>query len=139
MTAFRHELRVRYAECDAQAIVFNAHYLTYADVAFTEFWREAIGPWDGMLSLGVDAVVAEANLRFRSPARFDDVLALEVALARLGETSTTTEIAVRRGDEDLVTIVLRHVCVSRETWTPVPWPDEIRSGLERFAPAAPVS
>jgi hypothetical protein len=65
--AFVHELRVRYGECDPQGIVFNANYLLYFDVAFTELWREAVGPWQEMVERGVDAVVAEANLRFRSP------------------------------------------------------------------------
>jgi acyl-CoA thioester hydrolase len=37
--AFFHPLRVRWAEVDMQAIVFNGHYLTYFDVAFTEYWR----------------------------------------------------------------------------------------------------
>ncbi len=36
---FVHELRVRYGECDPQGIVFNANYLLYFDVAFTELWR----------------------------------------------------------------------------------------------------
>ena len=42
--SFVHELRVRYGECDPQGIVFNANYLLYFDVAFTELWREAVGP-----------------------------------------------------------------------------------------------
>jgi acyl-CoA thioester hydrolase len=65
---------VRYGECDPQGIVFNANYLLYLDVAFTELWRAAVGPWQDMVDRGVDAVVAEANLVFRAPARFDDEL-----------------------------------------------------------------
>jgi acyl-CoA thioester hydrolase len=71
-----HELRVRYGECDPQGIVFNANYLLYFDVAFTELWRAAVGPWQEMVARGVDAVVVEANLSFRSPARFDEQLEL---------------------------------------------------------------
>ena len=36
---FVHSLRVRWAEVDKQNIVFNGHYLTYFDVAITEYWR----------------------------------------------------------------------------------------------------
>src|ERR1700693_4601726 len=54
---FIHELRVRYGECDPQGIVFNANYLLYLDVAFTELWRNAVGPWHEMVERGVDAVV----------------------------------------------------------------------------------
>ena len=39
----RHRLRVRYGECDAQGVVFNAPYLAWFDVAMTELWRAAFG------------------------------------------------------------------------------------------------
>src|SRR4051795_10033591 len=99
---FVHELRVRYGECDPQGIVFNANYLLYFDVAFTELWRAAVGPWQEMVERGVDAVVAEANVRFRSPARYDDVLALVAWVDELGTTSMTTRIDATRGGEVLV-------------------------------------
>ena len=59
---------MRYGECDPQGIVFNANYLLYFDVAVTELWRTAVGPWQEMVDRGVDIVVAEANLTFRAPA-----------------------------------------------------------------------
>lgn len=46
---FAHRLRVRYAECDAQGVVFNAHYLTYLDVSITELWRAAFGSYAAMV------------------------------------------------------------------------------------------
>ena len=96
-TPFVHELRVRYGECDPQGIVFNANYLLYFDVAFTELWREAVGPVDEMNERGIDVVVAEAHLGFRAPARYDDVLALRARGDALGATSITTAIDVRAG------------------------------------------
>jgi len=130
---FVHELRVRYGECDPQGIVFNANYLLYFDVAFTELWRAAVGPWQEMVESGVDAVVAEANIRFRSPARYDDELRLRAVIARLGATAITTEIDVLRGDELLVEGWLRHVCVDTEGWNKTEVPEWVRSGLRRFA------
>ena len=131
--SFVHELRVRYGECDPQGIVFNANYLLYFDVAFTELWREAVGPWQEMVERGVDAVVAEANLRFRSPARYDDVLELRARVADLGRTSMIVRIDIHRDDEVLVEGTLRYVCVDTETWGKTPVPDWIREGLEAFA------
>lgn len=132
--SFVHQLRVRYGECDPQGIVFNANYLLYFDVAFTEYWRERVGPWQEMVAAGVDAVVAEANLRFRSPARFDDQLALEVTTEELGTTSTTTRVDIRRDDELLVECRLRHVFVDTATWAKTTMPEWIR---ERLAAASP--
>jgi len=131
-----HELRVRYGECDPQGIVFNANYLLYFDVAFTELWRVAVGPWGEMVERGVDVVVAEANLKFRSPARFDDVLQLHARVARLGTTAITTEIDVMLGPDLLVAGVLRHVCVSTDTWAKTELPDWVRAGLAPFAAQA---
>ena len=130
---FVYELRVRYGECDPQGIVFNANYLSYFDVAFTELWREAVGPWQDMPERGIDAVVAHAELDFKAPARFDDVLALRGSVIRLGTTSITTEIDAMRGEELLVAMRLRHVCVSTETWKKTEFPDWVREGLRRFA------
>ncbi len=129
---FVHRLRVRYGECDPQGIVFNANYLLYFDVAFTEMWRAAVGPWSEMVERGIDAVVAEANLSFRAPARFDDELDLQLQIARLGETAITTEIEVLRERELLLAGRLRHVCVSTDSWSKTELPDWIRSGLQRF-------
>jgi acyl-CoA thioester hydrolase len=133
---FEHRLRVRYGECDPQGIVFNANYLLYFDVAYTEMWRAAIGPWDQMAEHGIDSVVAETNLRFRAPARFDDELELRCAIRDLGTTSVTTAIDVVRGDETLVEGWMRHVLVDRSTWAKTAIPDWVRTGLEKFSAPA---
>jgi acyl-CoA thioester hydrolase len=138
---FVHELRVRYGECDPQGIVFNANYLLYFDVVFTELWRAAVGPWQEMVARGVDAVVAEAHLDFRAPARFDDLLELRAQIARLGRTAITTEIDVVRGEELLLAGRLRHVCVDTRSLSDsggppgkIEIPDWVRSGLRQYAP-----
>ncbi len=130
-----HELRVRYGECDPQGIVFNANYLLYFDVAFTELWRRAVGPWLEMVERGLDAVVAHSELDFRAPARFDDVLALTARVRSIGRTAITTEIDVIRDGELLVAMRSRHVCVSTETWKKTEVPPWVREGLERFLAA----
>jgi acyl-CoA thioester hydrolase len=130
---FVHELRVRYGECDPQGIVFNANYLLYLDVAFTELWRASVGPWQEMVARGFDAVVAEAKLSFRAPARFDDQLELRAQVTRLGGSAITTAIDVARDDEVLVAGELRHVCVATDTWRKAELPDWVRKGLQRYA------
>jgi acyl-CoA thioester hydrolase len=130
---FVHKLRVRYGECDPQGIVFNANYLLYFDVAFTELWRAAIGPWQEMVERGVDAVVADASISFRAPARFDDELELRALLTRIGASSINTQIDVVREQRVLVSGTLRHVCVATDTWAKTDMPGWIRDGLQRFA------
>jgi acyl-CoA thioester hydrolase len=128
---FSHELRVRYGECDAQGIVFNANFLAYVDVVLTEIYRATLGSYDGLLATGVDAVVGECNMRFLGPGRFDDVLRIEAGFDGLGTTSTVLKLRFRRGDELLVEADLRYVFVDRETWQKAPIPASVR---EAFAP-----
>jgi acyl-CoA thioester hydrolase len=126
---FAHRLRVRYAECDPQGVVFNSHYLAYFDINITELWRVAFGGYRAMTDRGIDLVVAEAQLRYRASARFDDELTLEIAVAQLGNTAITTRHRITRDDELLVEGTERHVVVSLETMTKTPIPDWIRDGL----------
>src|SRR5687767_10783136 len=51
-----HRLRVRYLECDPQGVVGHPCYLGYFDVAMTEMWRQAIGPWGETVAGGADCV-----------------------------------------------------------------------------------
>jgi acyl-CoA thioester hydrolase len=130
---FSHPLRVRYAECDPQGVVFNAHYLAYFDASITEMWRAAFGGYRAMMDRGIDLVVAEAQLRFRTPARFDDELTLTVQVTRMGSTAITSHHRISRGEELIVEGTLRHVVVSLETLAKTPIPDWIREGLSPWA------
>ena len=70
---FFHSLRVRWAEVDPQGIVFNGNYLTYLDVATTEYYRQ-LGmsyPAD-LLRGGGDLFAVKSTLEYRAPAHFDD-------------------------------------------------------------------
>jgi acyl-CoA thioester hydrolase len=130
---FKHRLRVRYGECDPQGVVFNANYFAYFDIALTELWREAIGPYTEMVEAGCDMVVAEARARFLGPARFDDELDIEVTVTRLGATGMTTEMTVRNDGAAVVEGEVRHVFVDPDTKRKRPIPDDVRRGLEPYA------
>jgi len=133
---FAHELRVRYGECDPQGIVFNANYLLYFDIGVTELYRAALGSWQQMVERGVDVVVAEANLRFRAPARFDDVIAVGAQVASFGTTSVTLEMDIRRDGELLVEGRLRQVFVDAKSWAKTEIPGWAREALAPFSSAA---
>jgi acyl-CoA thioester hydrolase len=131
---FRHQLRVRYNECDPQGIVFNANYLAYVDLAFTELWREIFESYQSMVERGIDMVVGELNLGFRGPARFDEEIAVELSIERLGTTSVTTRLGITREQELLIEGWIRHVFVDAESWQKSPAPDWVREGLAPYLP-----
>jgi acyl-CoA thioester hydrolase len=128
---FRHRLRVRYNECDPQGVVFNANYLTYFDLTMTELWRE-LGGYQAMVDAGVDMVVAEARILYRSALRFDDEFEVQAEITRLGETSMTTEILVARDADPVAEGELRHVFVETGGGETALIPDSIRAGLAPY-------
>lgn len=131
---FRHQLRVRYNECDPQGVVFNANYLTYFDLTMTELWRE-LGGYQAMVDAGVDMVVAEARILYRAPLRFDDDFDAQVEIARLGETSMSAEILLARDGEPVAEGELRYVFVESGGGSTAPIPEPIRAGLARYQEA----
>jgi acyl-CoA thioester hydrolase len=122
-------LRVRYVECDMQGRVFNAHYLTWVDMAHTEALRDITGGYAAMTETGIDVVVAAAELSFRRPANFDDELVVEVRFGQPGNTSLRSEFTILRGDELIAECVMTHVCVDAQAFTKTPWPDWLRERL----------
>ncbi|TNC25498.1 acyl-CoA thioesterase [Amycolatopsis alkalitolerans] len=132
----RMPLRVRYHECDPQGIVFNANYLAYFDMASFEFFDEIFGSYDYLLARKVDAVVAEANLRYHAPGHPGDRLVVEVTLDHLGTTSFILGFTVVRGDQTLTTGTNRYVFVGTETLTKAAPPDDVREKLAARLPPA---
>src|SRR5438093_116104 len=127
--AFTMQLRVRYGECDPQGVVFNATYFAYFDVALTEAWREAIGPYGDMIEQGTDLVVAEASARFLGPARFDDMLDVEWRITGLGTTAMTTRIDLSVEGRPVVEGTMRHVFIDPATKDKKEMPQEIRAAF----------
>jgi acyl-CoA thioester hydrolase len=129
---FVHRLRVRYHECDAQGIVFNANHFAFFDVALTELWRETFGSYAALLEAGSDLLVREATATFHAPARFDDLVDVELTIAHLGTTSMVMSIEERREGELLVDGRLVHVFVDPATHAKHPIPGAVRSRLEAW-------
>ena len=126
MPAFTHRLRVRYHECDAQGIVFNANHIAYVDVTLTELWRAAFGSYGSMVERGFDLVVADVHAAFRAPVRFDDQLDLHLTVERFGRTSMTSSWRSVVGETACVEGEIVHVCVDVETMQPAEIPDDLR-------------
>jgi acyl-CoA thioester hydrolase len=130
---FRHRLRVRWAEVDKQDIVFNGHYLTYFDVAITEYWRALGIPYPAIVERwGSDLFVVKAGLEYHAPAHYDDELEVGVRTARIGNSSMRVEIGIFRGDEHLIAGELIYVNADPVTRKSIPVPAELRALIERF-------
>lgn len=128
--AYTHQLRVRYAECDAQGIVFNANWFLYFDTVMTEFWRERLGGYARLVTeYAAETVVAETGARFRGAARFDDLIDFSVDIARIGDSSLRVEFTGVRGSDLLVEGFLEYVFVDTAELQPVAIPEAVREAL----------
>lgn len=130
---FRHTFRVRYAEIDGQSVVFNSRYLEYADVLITEYWR-ATGVQQ--TSLGeLEFHVVRAEVDYRAPIRYDELIEGRVWTEKVGRTSLVTCMELHgqangAGEDDLrAEMRLVNVHVDLSEGTPLPIPDEVRARL----------
>lgn len=125
-------LRVRYGECDAQQVVFNARYADYVDIAGTEFLRALPGGYQGLLQRGLDTQVVNLTLNWFSPARFDDVLKVTVSTSHLGTTSYRLQMVFYRDADHhkLATADITYVMVDNKRFQKTPIPDDLRLAIE---------
>ena len=130
---FFDRLRVRWAEIDAQKIVFNAHYLMYFDTAVAGYWRALALPYaESMASLGGDLYVRKATVEYHASARYDDRLDVGMRCARIGTSSIQFLGGVFRGDELLVHGELIYVFADPHSQTSRPVPAALRAVLEGY-------
>lgn len=130
--AFRYYLRVRYDECDAQKVVFNARYGVYTDLAVGEFYR-ALGYGEQMVSGALDYQLVRQTTEWKAPARYDDVLEAAVRTAKIGNTSLTLAVEFRVAGRDAViaTVETVYVMVDSHTLAKRAIPPDLRAALER--------
>jgi acyl-CoA thioester hydrolase len=131
---YHHDIRVRFADTDLQAIVFNANYLTYYDVAWTEYFRAVGFEWKDLLALGVDTVLARTTMEFKSPARFDEILEVHTRVSKIGTTSLTFEFEIypQREDRLINSANSLYVCVDPKTLKSTPVPELLRTRIDAF-------
>jgi acyl-CoA thioester hydrolase len=131
---FTYYLRVRYGECDAQKVVFNARYGDYVDVAVNEFFR-ALGFAGALINGELDFQLVKQTTEWKASARFDQVLALSISVQHLGNTSFTLRTEFRvAGDARLIaTVETVYVLVDAKTLTKTPLPDSLRAAMTEGA------
>src|SRR5438876_12433961 len=99
LTQHEIEIRVRYQETDGQGRAHHANYLTWFELGRVELLRAAGHSYRELEEAGIYLVVAEASLRYYSPAFFDDVLRLRTTTVRAKGARIEHRYEVFRGNE----------------------------------------
>ncbi len=125
---------VRYAECDQQGVVFNAHYLAYADEAVTHVLEQYGVSYGDLLARGLDTSVVATELQWSSPARWGDVVHVDGVVDRVGRTSFVLALTISVGDRLCCTVRTTYVLTDLQR-TPMPVPEDVRQRWLRDAAA----
>jgi acyl-CoA thioester hydrolase len=118
---------VRFVECDQQGVVFNAHYLVWADEASMAWWADRGMPWEALVARGIEPLVVASAQQWSSSARFGDTVTVDATLEKLGRTSLTLRFLVAVGERECC--VVRTTYVATADGAPAPWPDDVRALL----------
>jgi len=109
------EIRVIYGDTDRMGVVYYANYLRYFEAGRNEFIRaKGLRYRDFEKTHGLLLPVVEASIAYRSPARYDDLVAVETSLVEMGRASARFQYRIVRDGELLVTGHTLHACVDLE-------------------------
>lgn len=131
---FFHPIQVRYIETDQQGHVFFGHYLTYFDVALTEYLKAINYGYDKFLEAGVDFFYVESLCQYRDRAFFDEVLHVHAKVGKIGNSSFTFEFGIFESVSQRF-IANGHivaVAVDHSTSRPARAPEGFRQAVARF-------
>jgi acyl-CoA thioester hydrolase len=95
--SFSTDVKVRFAETDAQGIAHNSNYLIWFEVARVEYLEQHAGGYQRLRELGIEALVLESHVRYLQPARFDDRLVVHARCVDLKGARFRYEYAIGRG------------------------------------------
>ena len=108
-------MRVRYAETDQMGVVYYANYLVWMEVARVELCKACGFNYRDMeREDGVLLAVAEANCRYKFPARFDDEVVVKTWIEEANTRMVTFRYEMHSGEHVLATGFTRHIYVSPE-------------------------
>ena len=101
---FHHTLRVRWGECDAQGIVFNAQYLNYVEVVQAEYYRNiGVLLYDEDSRKDFDVATVNVSLNYLAPAVVDDLLDIYMRVSGIGNSSIKVAVEMhRQAPEELI-------------------------------------
>jgi len=132
--SFSTDIRVRFAETDAQGIAHNSSYFVWFEVARVEYLEEYAHGYQRLRDEGIEALVLESHARYLEPAVFDDRLKVFARCVDVKGARFRYEYTVRRGGSTIADGCTAHATVDAKTLRPTripPWLLEAIATAER--------
>ncbi|MDU9050337.1 MAG: thioesterase family protein [Candidatus Electrothrix sp. Rat3] len=132
---FRVQYRVIYGDTDSGGVMYNANYLRLMEIGRTELMRNWALSYSEMEQEGIILPVTESYLRYKAPARYDDLITIATSLAEVKLVSCRFHCMISRWEEErkrdqlLVKGFTNHACINRQGKL-MPFPDNIREIIQ---------
>jgi acyl-CoA thioester hydrolase len=128
---FSTDVRVRFAETDAQGIAHNSNYLIWFELARVEYLEKYTGGYPALRAQGIESLVLETHVRYRKPAQFDDRLVIRARVGELRGARFRFDYEVERDGEVLADGWTSHACVDATTFRPTRIPQTLADSIAR--------
>jgi acyl-CoA thioester hydrolase len=134
--SFSTQVRVRFAETDAQGVAHNAAYLVWFEVARVEYLERYAGGYPALREHGIEAFVTESHVRYGTPARFDDRIDLHARCVDVRGARFRYEYLLERDGERVADGWTAHACVDAATLRPTRVPAWLADAIAQAEGAA---
>ena len=132
-TQFEWPIRVYYEDTDSGGVVYHSNYLNFMERARTE-WLRSLGFEQTTLKdeMGVLFVVHSMNVVFKSPARFNDLLAVHSQVVKMGHGSLEFLQTIVRNDQVLLEAKVKLACVNAASFKPQGIPALVKQKFVKY-------
>jgi acyl-CoA thioester hydrolase len=128
---FSTEVRVRFAETDAQGVVHNSNYLVWFEIARIAYLEEYAGGYPALRETGLESFVLESHVRYRLPAHFDDRLQIHARIGEVRGARFRFDYSVSRNGEVIADGWTSHAVVDAGTLRPTRIPQALADAISR--------
>lgn len=128
MRAHETSLRIRYQETDNMGVVYYGNYFTWFEVARTEYFRSLGLIYRDLEAKGFYLMVAAASCRYKSPAKYDDIVTVKSSIPEIKNSSLKFEYKLSVDGRLIATGDSVHVFTNR-SGHPVRMPGDVRKAL----------
>jgi acyl-CoA thioester hydrolase len=136
---FQTEVKVRFAETDAQGIAHHAVYLVWFELARIDYLGRFRGGYRELQAEGIEALTLDAKVVYRAPARFDDRLVVHARCSEVRGARFAFEYRVDCEGELIAEGSTGHACADAATLRPTRVPAWLVEEIAKAEPAASAS
>lgn len=128
---FFTEVTVRFAETDAAGIAHHSAFLVWFEAARVAYLAEHAGGYQAIRDQGIESPVVEINVRYLSPARFDEKLRVYARCLDLRGARFRCQYLVERDGERLAEGSSLHALVDARTLRPIRMPAWLKEAINK--------